>query len=52
MRASGVTWRFISGKWYMVCEFCGGNCGQCGLTGYVDQIPASMVQMAKNIGTK
>lgn len=42
MKAKGVDWAAVAGTWYMVCIMCGGNCGQCGLTGYVDNVPADM----------
>lgn len=48
MKDKGVDWKNYSGGWYMVCSFCGGNCGQCGLTGYVDNVPAEMNIMADN----
>jgi hypothetical protein len=49
MKDKGVDWQNYAGGWYIVCTFCGGNCGQCGLTGYVDQVPASMEQMIDNL---
>lgn len=49
MKLKGVDWVSISGSWYMVCEFCHGNCGQCGLTGYVDDVPFNMQAMVDNL---
>jgi len=49
MKDKGVDWKSYAGKWYMVCDYCGGNCGQCGLTGYVDAIPADMQLMINDM---
>jgi hypothetical protein len=51
MRASGLKWhRLPDGRWAEVCDFCGGNCGQCGLTSRIGcEVPASMSEMAKNL---
>lgn len=33
----------------VVCRFCGGNCGQCGHTGTLGNVPASMQVMVNNL---
>jgi hypothetical protein len=48
----GLCWRKIDGEFYEVCEFCGGNCGQCGLTARIGNIPASMQAMVDNLARK
>lgn len=52
MKAKGVDWAIIGGRWYMVCKDCGGNCGQCGLTGYVDNVPAEMQNLINNLDVR
>lgn len=32
-----------------VCDFCGGNCGQCGMTGIIGNVPASMQTMVNSL---
>jgi hypothetical protein len=33
MKQRGTTWaRTVDGGWREVCDTCGGNCGQCGMT--------------------
>lgn len=32
-----------------VCEFCGGNCGQCGMTDFVGNAPFSFDRIASHI---
>lgn len=33
MRSRGTIWaKTATGGWREVCDFCGGNCGQCGMT--------------------
>lgn len=32
----------------MVCDFCGGNCGQCGLTHIVGNVPFDFQRMVVN----
>jgi hypothetical protein len=50
MKALGLVWKQDhTGEWYVVCGFCGGNCGQCGVTGTVGNHPASMDEMVKNV---
>lgn len=46
---SGVKYVWLSGEWRPVCDFCGGNCGQCGITSRVGNVPASMSEMVKNL---
>ena len=38
--------RFV---WREICAFCGGNCGQCGITGRVGNVPFSMQRMIENL---
>lgn len=49
MKHNGVDWVNYAGTWYLVCTTCGGNCGQCCLTGYVDPVPANMQNLIDNI---
>ena len=48
MRHNGFIWALFEGEWREVCEFCHGNCGQCGITGRVGNIPASMQAIIDN----
>lgn len=32
MRLQGITWAKADDGWREVCDTCGGNCGQCGMT--------------------
>lgn len=51
-------WSWTHRRWLYVCDFCGGNCGQCGDTGKYNRlnddivVPASMDTMWKNLGSK
>lgn len=49
MKLKGVDWIMYSGYWFMVCTECGGNCGQCGLTDYVDPVPAKMSLLVQKV---
>jgi len=50
MKAKGLIWiQDHTGEWYKACAFCGGNCGQCGVTGEVGNHPADMSIMARNL---
>lgn len=49
MKARGLAWRKIDGEFCLVCGFCGGNCGQCGLTHRIGNIPADMQTMIDNL---
>lgn len=49
MKDKGVDWVNYAGGWYMVCDICVGNCGQCGLTGYVDNVPFDMQRLANKL---
>ena len=33
----------------VVCSFCGGNCGQCGYTDVLGNVPASMSTMVESL---
>lgn len=50
MKNRGTTWRKLEDAWVEVCDFCGGNCGQCGLTGRLGNIPASFERIVNNSG--
>jgi hypothetical protein len=50
MRRSGITWAKTStGDFIEVCDFCGGNCGQCGITGRVGNIPFNFERIVKQL---
>ena len=50
MRLNGLVWaRTTADEWIEICDFCGGNCGQCGLTSRLGNVPASIERMAKNM---
>jgi hypothetical protein len=50
MKAHGLVWARIPGKFIPVCDFCGGNCGQCGITSIVGNVGFSMKRMAEKSG--
>ena len=57
MKAKGLTWAFCINKdgstsWREVCNFCGGNCGQCGITGRIGNVPFNFNRIVKNSGMK
>lgn len=41
MRQAGLIWGRSGDQWIEVCDTCGGNCGQCGITDRVGNVPAS-----------
>ena len=43
-----LIWILHKDEWREVCDFCHGNCGQCGLTDRIGNIPASMDAIVKN----
>lgn len=48
---AGLKWVWMGEDgWREVCSFCGGNCGQCGITGRVGNVPASLNEIIKNGG--
>lgn len=47
---NGYMWRKIGGEWRQVCDTCGGNCGQCGDTGKLGNVPADMDFIIKKTG--
>lgn len=50
MSCRGLTWaRTTDGKFIEVCDFCGGNCGQCGITSRVGNVPFNMDRMVKKL---
>jgi len=49
MRRKGLKWAQIDDCWHIVCATCGGNCGQCGNTGRVADVPADMNHLIKEI---
>jgi hypothetical protein len=40
-----LIWVLVKGEWREVCDFCRGNCGQCGLTSRIGNVPANMDSM-------
>ncbi len=53
MKQAGLTWALVtyedgSKEWGEVCDFCHGNCGQCGITGRVGNIAADLGAIVKN----
>lgn len=53
MKSRDLVWaRANDGTFHPVCNFCGGNCGQCGVTWIVGNVPASMDRMISNLGGK
>lgn len=46
-----LEWASIEGAWRPVCSTCKGNCGQCGLTRIIGNVPASMDALAKVLGS-
>lgn len=51
MRDQELKWAHVkdTDDFIMVCDFCGGNCGQCGLTSIVGNVPADMQHMIDNL---
>jgi hypothetical protein len=49
-RQAGLKWVWSDPAWIEVCDFCGGNCGQCGITGRVGNVPFNIEQMAAKVG--
>lgn len=54
MRKLEVVWALAimqdgSKCWIWVCDFCGGNCGQCGMTSIVGNVGFSMQTMVDNL---
>lgn len=43
----GYMWRNINGVRTLVCDTCGGNCGQCGETDRLGNIPIDFDYMIK-----
>lgn len=61
MKRRGLTWKACLNSelplrgsitprivWREVCDFCGGNCGQCGLTGRIDNVPFDFQRIIDN----
>lgn len=46
----GYMWRRINDVWRMVCDTCGGNCGQCGITGRIGNVQLDMDHLIKATG--
>lgn len=44
----GTKFRWIDNGWVEVCDFCGGNCGQCGWS-IGSGVPASMDSMIEGL---
>lgn len=50
MVAKDLTWvPTTEGRWVMVCKVCMGNCGQCGNTSIVGNVPFNMDAIASHI---
>lgn len=49
MQLKALEWAWIDDAWKVVCSTCKGNCGQCGLTGIVANVEASMDALAAAI---
>jgi hypothetical protein len=51
MKDKGLTWAKVKDKndFVMVCDFCGGNCGQCGMTSIIGNVPFDMQFMVDNL---
>lgn len=49
MRKAGLMWAKVGGEWREVCNFCGGNCGQCGITGRIGNVPFSLERMISKV---
>lgn len=50
MKRRHFTWaQTLDGEFIMVCDFCGGNCGQCGNTDTLGNIPFSMDRMIEGL---
>jgi hypothetical protein len=50
MKDCGLVWRrFENGSLHAVCDFCGGNCGQCGLTARIGNVPFDFDRMIHNL---
>lgn len=48
-KLKGLMWVWSDEEgWYEVCDFCHGNCGQCGITGRVGNRPYSLDAIVKN----
>lgn len=48
-KAAGLMWVLSTDReWMEVCDFCHGNCGQCGITGRVGNVPASLQAIVDN----
>ena len=48
--ADGFVWRKVEKVWRQVCDTCGGNCGQCGITGRIGNIAPSMDYLIVSTG--
>ena len=42
MRRLGLVWKQVDDEFIQVCYTCGGNCGQCGITGRIGNVPPSL----------
>jgi hypothetical protein len=50
MKERGLVWAHIKGTndFIMVCDFCGGNCGQCGNTDLIGNVSFDMQRLWDN----
>ena len=46
MRDLGTQWVRQRDEWREVCGTCGGNCGQCGMTERLGNIPVNLDEIA------
>lgn len=42
MQRAGLEWREVNGDWREVCDYCKGNCGQCGITQRVGNVHTTL----------
>lgn len=51
MKHLGLMWAYSTdGHWIEVCDFCGGNCGQCGLTSRIGNVPFNFNRIVDHHG--
>jgi hypothetical protein len=47
----GTVWgRTVDGGWREVCDTCGGNCGQCGMTERLGNMPVDLGRLVRKTG--
>jgi hypothetical protein len=51
MKQRGTVWgRTVDGGWREVCDTCGGNCGQCGMTERLGNMPVDLMRLVRKTG--